>query len=79
MNLGIRGAQAAAAHLAGDMKALPSYAERLNAIRKAYEGNRLQAYQQEGRVSSRPFWRRRFQDVPTKPDEVRSQSDQTYP
>lgn len=56
---GWRAGLALAAYLAGDERALPAYAARLEEIGRAYRRNRAAYYGDERRFADRPFWRRR--------------------
>lgn len=56
---GMRAGQALHAQLAGDAAALHAYADRLEAIHRAYEENRSVFYGLEARWADLPFWRRR--------------------
>lgn len=56
---GLVGAEALDAALAGDPRALPSYAARVDSVAAAYERNLRHAYAAETRWPDRPFWSRR--------------------
>lgn len=60
LGTGMRGAEAIAAHLAGDPVALTDYADRLSQIRAGYLERRRRAYAAETRWLVAPFWHQRI-------------------